>query len=131
MLVGPVSFLFGPWNESISEEDLPYCSSLSLCILVFYVGTQLEYIEAQSIECRHAESADIMDSWDWRTPGSWIWRTLLSPHRLAVRSTEHPPMVTERLTDADGRGRRKEEGGKRKRDAFFFSFLFFLFCSFF
>ena len=74
-------------------------ASLCICVLV---RSQLEYIEAQSIECRHAESADIMDSWDWRTLGSWIWRTLLSPHRLAVRSTEHPPMVTERLTDADG-----------------------------
>ena len=60
----------------------------SLCIGVSSVGTQLEYIEAQSIEYRHAESADIMDSWDWQTPGSWIWRTLLSPHRLTVRSTE-------------------------------------------
>jgi len=104
--------------------DLIYCRSHSVCIGIL-VRIQLEYIEAQSIECRHAESADIMDSWDWRTLGSWIWRTLLSPHRLAVRSTEHPPMVTERLTDADGRGRRKEEGGKRKRDAFF-SFLFVL-----
>ena len=34
----------------------------SLYVLVASVGTQLEYIEAQSIEYRHAESADIMDS---------------------------------------------------------------------
>ena len=61
----------------------------SLYVSVASVGTQLEYIEAQSIEYRHAESAGIMDSWDWQTPGSWDWRTLLSPHPLTVRRTEH------------------------------------------
>ena len=60
-------------------------ASLRICVLV---RTRLGYIEAQSIEYLHVESADIMDSWDWQTPGSWIWRTLLSPHRLTVRSIE-------------------------------------------
>ena len=75
------------WSASLSFGITPIERRASLCICVL-VRSQLEYTEAQSIECRHAESADIMDSWDWRTPGSWIWRTLLSPHRLAVRSTE-------------------------------------------
>ena len=120
------------WSKPIGDGGgISPIAVHTMHVLVFSVGIQSEYIEAQSIECRHAESADIMDSWDWRTLGSWIWRTLLSPHRLAVRSTEHPPMVTERLTDADGRGRRKGEGGKRKRDACFSVFYFLFVCSFF